>query len=34
MAGFAGSVTLTAFPDFSACFLKNRQLLRGLLSKI
>jgi len=27
-------VTLSAFPDLSACFLKNRQLLRGLLSKI
>nr|WP_152811286.1 ABC transporter ATP-binding protein [Enterobacter hormaechei] len=25
---------MTAFPDLSACFLKNRQLLRGLLSKI
>nr|WP_324291175.1 ABC transporter ATP-binding protein [Enterobacter cloacae complex sp. 2022EL-00788] len=34
MAGFSGSVTLTAFPDLSACFLKNRQLLRGLVSKI
>ncbi|THE48036.1 ABC transporter ATP-binding protein [Enterobacter bugandensis] len=34
MTGFAGNVTVTAFPDLSACFLKNRQLLRGLLSKI
>ncbi|HAS1312343.1 TPA: ABC transporter ATP-binding protein [Enterobacter bugandensis] len=34
MTGFAGSVTVTAFPDLSSCFLKNRQLLRGLLSKI
>jgi len=34
MAGFSGSVTLTAFPDLSARFLKNGQLLRGLLLKI
>ncbi|QCR95054.1 ABC transporter ATP-binding protein [Enterobacter ludwigii] len=34
MTGFAGSVTLTAFPDLSAYFLKNGQFLRGLRSKI
>lgn len=34
MAGFVGSVTLTAFPDLSARFLKNGQVLRGLLPKI
>jgi hypothetical protein len=34
MARFSGSVTLTAFPDLSAGFLKNGQLLRSLLPKI
>jgi len=34
MARFSGNVTPTAFPDLSACFLKNGQLLRGLLLKI
>jgi hypothetical protein len=34
MAGFAGNVMLAAFPDLSICFLKNGQLLRGLLPKI
>jgi len=34
MARFSSSVTLTAFPDLSICFLKNGQLLRALLLKI
>jgi hypothetical protein len=31
---FAADVTLAAFPDLSVCFLKNRQPLLSLLSKI
>jgi len=34
MARFSGDVTVTAFPDLSARFLKNRQALHALLSKI
>jgi len=34
MVRMSGHVTVAAFPDLSRCFLKIRQALRALLSKI